>query len=53
MALSSVSRVALRRAMATQSAASSWTQKTAFNAARTYATAGKDAVSLLMMTDRE
>ncbi|KAK0344013.1 citrate (Si)-synthase [Friedmanniomyces endolithicus] len=43
MALSTLSRTALRRAMATQPAASSWTQQTAFNTARTYATPSKSA----------
>ena len=38
MALNSVSRAALRRTMATQS---TWTQQSAFKAARTYATANK------------
>ncbi len=41
MAVSSMSRMALRRSMAQQPAASSWS----FNAARTYATAGKNSVS--------
>ncbi|KAK3660869.1 citrate (Si)-synthase [Elasticomyces elasticus] len=42
MALSTLSRNALRRTMATQPT-SSWTQQTAFNIARTYATPSKSA----------